>query len=77
MLSVYLRIVSEVHVKQTGERRTRLGIAQRVHIVHIFELFEVRSIGSVVLWLTPQMQTDEITLAEWTESTLRLRKYSG
>jgi len=61
MLSVYLRIVSEVHVKHTGERRTRLGIAQRVHI---FEPFEVRAIGSVVLWLTPQMQTDEITLAE-------------
>jgi hypothetical protein len=60
MPSVYLRMVSEVHVKHTGERRTRLGIAQ----VHIFELFEVRPNWSVVLWLTPQMQTDEITLAE-------------
>jgi hypothetical protein len=41
--------------------REEPGIAQRVQI---FELFEVRPIGSVVLWVTPQMQTDEITLAE-------------
>jgi hypothetical protein len=36
-------------------------IAQRFHIL---ELFEVRPIGSVVLWVAPRMQTDEITLAE-------------
>ena len=46
-----------------GRRGTKntARIAQRAHVL---ELFEVHPFGSVVLWVAPRTQTDEMTLAE-------------
>ena len=52
--------MSEVHVRTQGSEEHGFDRATS----YLLELFEVRPIGSVVSWVTPPMQTDEITLAE-------------